>query len=424
MSEVTTPAAERVRRLQDELASSSVHALVVPSSDPHLSEYLPERWSGRAWVSGFTGSVGTLVVTTDRAALFADSRYWVQAEAQLEGSGIELVKIATAASANHLDWLGEAVPEGGVVAVDGTCLGLAAERSLRRALERRGIELRTDRDLLDGIWGNRPALPNDPVYEHTGEQAVRTRAANLAEVRSAMAHNGATHHLVSTVDDLAWIFGLRGSDVAYNPVFLAHALIEAERTLLFIESSKVDAELERALLADGVELRPYAEAAAAVEALGEESRLMVDPSRVTFGLVGGSSARLIETVNPSTLAKSRKTERELAFVREAMEQDGAAMCEFYVYAWFEAALGRERITELTIDERLTRARAARPGFVGLSFPTIAGFNANGALPHYRATEESHAVIEGDGLLLIDSGGQYLGGTTDITRVWGVGSVSD
>ncbi|HRC39149.1 MAG TPA: aminopeptidase P family protein, partial [Rubrivivax sp.] len=399
-------------------------ALLVPSADPHLSEYLPGRWQGREWLSGFTGSMGTLVVAADRAALFADSRYWVQAEAELAGTGIELVKIPTGHSAAHIDWLAQQVPRGAVVAVDGQVLGLASASALQAALEAAGVQLRTDVDLLDAIWPDRPALPAEPVYEHAPPQATQPRAERLAAVREAMARHGATHHFVSTVDDLAWITNLRGSDVSYNPVFLAHLLLDMTGGKLFVGQGKVDATLATRLAADGLQLAPYEQAGAALAALGPQARLLVDPKRVTQGLRAqvGLGTPVIEAINPSTLLKSRKSAAEAAFVREAMAEDGAALCEFY--AWFEAALARgEPITELTVDERMSAARARRSGFVGLSFNTIAGFNANGAMPHYRATAESHSFIEGDGLLLIDSGGQYLGGTTDITRVWPIGNVS-
>jgi Xaa-Pro aminopeptidase len=238
-----------------------------------------------------------------------------------------------------------------------------------------------------------------------------------------MAEHGATHHFVSTVDDIAWITNLRGADVDYNPVFIAHLLIDAKRATLFVGAGKVDAALATELAASGVQVADYGLAGAALAALGERDVLLIDPKRVTLAFRErvGARTRVVEAINPSTLFKSRKNDVEAAFVREAMAEDGAALCHFY--AWFEQALGRERITELTIDERLLAARAQRPGFKGPSFSTIAGFNANGALPHYRATPESHAVIEGNGLLLIDSGGQYLGGTTDITRVWPIGVIS-
>jgi Xaa-Pro aminopeptidase len=420
----SSPNRMRLAALREELARRGVHALLVPSSDPHLSEYLPSRWQGREWLSGFTGSMGTLVVGAEHAALFADSRYWVQAEAQLAGSGIELVRIATAASPAHLDWLVAHVPCGGVVAVDGQVLGLASAQALKARLDGAGITLSTTADLLDAIWPDRPTLPAQPVYAHRAPHASQPRAAKLAQVREAMARHGATHHFVCTVDDLAWLTNLRGSDVEYNPVFLAHLLIDATRATLFVVEGKVDTALRSELAADGIALAPYAQAGTALAALKAGDVLLLDPKRITLGFREqvGAGCRVVEAINPSTLLKSRKTAAEAAFVLEAMVEDGAAMCEFY--AWFEAALARgERITELTVDAQLTAARARRPGFVGLSFSTIAAWKGNGAMPHYRATPESHAVIEGDGLLLIDSGAQYLGGTTDITRVWPVGQVT-
>ena len=417
----TSPIRVRLERLRDALQHHGFEAVLVPSSDPHLSEYLPARWQAREWFSGFTGSMGTLVVTRARAALFTDSRYWSQAERELAASAIELVKITTASATTHIDWLVSRVAAGQVIAVDGQVIGLSAAQGLRKALDKAGVALRTDLDVIDAAWPERPALPSAAVYEHRAPEATRTRADKLADVRKAIAEQGATHHFVSTLDDIAWLFNLRGADVDYNPVFLAHALIDAERATLYVGRGKVPEAVAAALAEDGVQLAAYAEAPAALAALGKESVLLIDPRKVTLGMrerVHGA-VRVVEAINPSTLAKSRKSDAEAGHVRRAMEQDGAAMCEFY--AWLDQALARgEPITELTIDERLSAARAQRPGFVQLSFPTIAAFNANGAMPHYRATVESHARIEGDGLLLIDSGAQYLGGTTDITRVWAIG----
>ena len=238
---------------------------------------------------------------------------------------------------------------------------------------------------------------------------------------------GATHHVVSTLDDIAWLLNLRGDDVGFNPVFLAHLLVGPENATLFVDMAKVDAALRAKLADDGVLLASYEQSGAALSALGSDAVLLLDPKRVTLGTRRqAAGATLVEAINPSTLAKSRKSEAEAAHVRQVMVQDGVAMAEFY--AWFEAALASPSraapITELTIDEKLSAARARRPGHVGPSFATIAAFNANGAMPHYRATRASHAVIEGDGLLLIDSGAQYLGGTTDITRMWPIGTLGD
>ncbi|MDB6000777.1 MAG: Xaa-Pro aminopeptidase, partial [Rhizobacter sp.] len=390
-SALASTARSRIALAQAALKRHGLAAVLVPSSDPHLSEYLPERWQGRQWLSGFTGSMATLAVTQDGAALFADSRYWTQAEAELAGSGIELVKIPTAAPSHHIEWLTRQVPRGQAVGVDGAVLGLGAAQQLRKALEAGGITLRTDIDLLDEIWPQRPALPQAPVYEHTAPQAGMSRGDKLARLREAMAERGATHHLISTTDDIAWLFNLRGSDVDYNPVFLAHALIEPSRALLFVAQTKLPPELQRLLAQDGVQIAPYEKAAETLAELPADAVLLIDPRRLTLGLreAVGSNVRTIEATNPSTLAKSRKSPQDAAFVREAMERDGAAMCAFY--ARFEQALGRERVTELTVDEWLTAERVKQPGFKSLSFATIAGFNANGAMPHYRASAASHAV---------------------------------
>ena len=414
----------RIEHIRDALRAAQVHAALIPSADPHLSEYLPERWQGRQWASGFTGSMGTLVVTLDRAALFADGRYWASAEKELAGTGIELVKIVSAVAPAHVDWIASQLKPGQSLAVDGQVLGLAAAGVLRAGMDRAGIVLRTDVDVVQSAWEGRPGLPEGSVYEHLPPEAVVSRAEKLVHVRSAMARHGASHHFISTVDDIAWLLNLRGADVEYNPVFLAHVLLDATSAKIFVADGKISPAIVARLQADGVQVAPYADAPAALAALPTSAVLLMDPRRVTLGLREAAPAgvRVIEAINPSTLAKSRKTIAEAQFVREAMAEDGAAMCEFY--ARFEAALARgEKLSELTIDEWLSAERAKRAGFVGLSFPVIAGFNANGAMPHYRATPESYAQIEGDGLLLIDSGGQYLGGTTDITRVWPIGRIT-
>lgn len=421
----TSAVPARLAQLREAMAREGLAAALVPSADPHLSEYLPEHWQARRWLSGFTGSVGTLVVTPDFAGLWVDSRYWVQAAAELAGTGVELMKMTGGQQTQpHVEWLAEHVAAGATVGVDGAVLGVGAARALSAALAARGVTLRTDLDLLEVVWPERPALPVAPVFEHVAPYARTRRADKLAQVREAMRASGADAHAISTLDDIAWLFNLRGADVNYNPVFVAHALITPQAVELFVIDGKLDAALQASLAADGVSVRPYAQAAEALAALSAGSSLLIDPRRITFGTLQAvpASVRLIEAVNPSTFAKSRKTPAEIAHVRATMEQDGAALAEFF--AWFEAALGHQTITELTIDTELTAARARRPGFVSPSFATIAGFNANGAMPHYRATAESHATIAGDGLLLIDSGGQFVGGTTDITRVVPVGTPSE
>ena len=420
---------DRIARMRSALVKRGLAAYLVPTSDPHLSEYLPGHWASRSWLSGFTGSAGTLIVARDFAGVWTDARYWGQADAELAATGIETMRIPAASSAAHVDWLVEHLNVGDVVGVDGSVIGLAAARQLRSALTAHGIELDTTIDLLDDVWSDRPPLPTPQIFEHASPFAPRSRADKLDDVRMAMRDAGADAHFVSTLDDIAWLFNLRGSDVEYNPVFLAHALIEPKVATLFIADVKVPGAIRESLERDGVRIAPYDDARATLRALEDKRVLLIDPRRITlaFREAVPASVRVVEAINPSTFAKSRKTAEEIAHVRRAMEEDGAALAEFF--AWFEAALaqaqvGGDAITELTIDEKITAARARRKGFVSPSFSTIAGFNANGAMPHYRATESSHATIAGDGLLLIDSGGQYTSGTTDITRVVPVGRVSD
>lgn len=414
-----TPITQRLARVRDTLKNASVDALLVPSADPHLSEYLPAHWQGRQWLSGFTGSTATLVVTGGFAGLWADSRYWEQAEAELKGTDVELMKLAPG-QPGPFEWLGRELPSGGKVAVDGAVLGLAPARALREQLAPRAIELDLRGDLLGQVWDARPGLPGKPVYAHEAPYATETAASKLARVREVMVEKNASVHFIATLDDIGWLFNLRGSDVPYNPVFVAFALVFPDAAQLFVAPGKLAQPLVAALAAEGVQVRPYDAIGQALSQLPAQSRLLIDPARVTVGLLAqvAGGVEQVEAINPSTLFKSLKHEADAVHIRRAMEEDGAALCEFF--AWFEHAQGREAVTEITVDERLTAARARRPGYVCPSFGTIAAFNGNGAMPHYRATEASHARIEGNGLLLIDSGGQYLGGTTDITRMVPIG----
>ena len=418
--------AARLSALRAAMQQHGIDALIVPSADPHLSEYLPARWQGRQWLSGFTGSVGTFIATAGFAGVWTDNRYWTQAETELAGSAVSLMKTTSGASVQHIDWLAANLEPGQTVAVDARVLGLATARLLAEALSARRIHLRTDIDLLDAVWEDRPGLPQELLFEHQEPYVIIDRIGKLASVRESMARLGATHHFVSTLDDIAWLFNLRGSDVTYNPVFLAHALIGPQGATLFVADGKVTPELRIRLMADGVEVASYADAEATLNQLAPGTVLLLDPRRITSGMrqAVAPEVRVVESINPSTLAKSRKCDEEAAHVRHTMEQDGAALCEFF--AWLEGELAdpeRAPLTETAIDNHITAARSRRPYFVSPSFGTIAGFNANGAIMHYRASDDTHATIEGDGLLLIDSGGQYLGGTTDITRVVPVGTIS-
>jgi Xaa-Pro aminopeptidase len=419
-SKTTGVAMQRLAQARALMSREGIDAWLVPSADPHLSEYLPGYWQGRQWLSGFHGSVGTLIITKDFAGLWADSRYWEQASKELAGSGIELVKLQPGQT-GPLEWLAGQAKADSVVAVDGAVLAVASSRTLAANLYEKGARLRTDLDPLTELWNDRPALPAQPVYEYAAPHATETRTDKLTRLRTVMTERGADWHFLATLDDIAWLFNLRGADVSYNPVFISFALIGPNSINLFVASEKVDAALRGKLEQDGITLHEYTRIGTALRNVPKDARLLVDPARVTCGLLDylDSEVTLVEGLNPTTLFKSQKSAADTRHIRQAMEQDGAALCEFF--AWLDSALGNEPVSELTIDEKLSAARARRPGYVSQSFATIAGFNGNGAMPHYRATEEEHARIEGDGLLLIDSGGQYLGGTTDITRMVPIGT---
>ena len=412
--------ADKLSALRAQLDQYSLDAWIAPTADPHLSEYLPEHWQSRVWLSGFTGSAGTLVITKTAAALWADSRYWEQAAAQLAGSEIELGKLGT--GGNHVQWLLQHLPDGARVGIASDMLSLAELRNVQAAFAARNITLHYADDMIAKIWQTRPALPQEPVFVHEAPFAPESAADKLARVRNVMREKGASHHLVSSLDDIAWITNLRGSDVPYNPVFLSYLLIGTDSTTLFVDEAKLN-PASRALLAEaGITTAPYA---AVREALAEISDgLLVNPDKTAVSTLQlmPSESRLIENINPSTLFKSVKSAADLDHVREAMRQDGAALCGFF--AEFERNLADgTAMNELDIDTMLHKYRSARPNFVSLSFNTIAGYNANGALPHYAATPEAFSDINGSGLLLIDSGAQYLGGTTDITRVVPVGETT-
>lgn len=422
---MNSPIPERLQKLRQAMQQQGIAACLVPSADPHLSEYLPEHWSARAWLSGFTGSAGTLLVTADHAGLWTDSRYFSQGEQQLAGTGIDLMKQKIAHAPEHLLWLQQRLKRDEQVAVAGDSLSLAASRQIRRLLDEVGATLRTDLDLPASIWNDRPALPRAPVVEHALSWAHTPRADKLARVRTALRKQGATHHLLSSLDDVAWVTNLRGSDVECNPVFLAHLLVQADdKATLFVDRGKLSDTLVGALAADGVALADYATVTDALAELGQSDALLLDPARVVCAVTDAiaPAVRRIEAANPSTALKARKTAAELDHIREVMRRDGAALVR--AFRRLEERLGAGmRQTELDVDALLRAERSAQPHFIGESFDTIAGYQANGALPHYRATPEHHSPLDRKGLLLVDSGGQYLGGTTDITRVLALGDTS-
>lgn len=422
---MTSPIPARLAALRQAMRQHGVAACLIPTADPHLSEYLPAHWAAREWLSGFTGSAGTLVITATEADLWTDSRYFAQAEQQLAGSGIALKKQKLSHAPEHLQWLQQQLHEGQVLAVAGDSLSVAAHRQIERLLGEVGARVRTDLDLPGAVWPDRPALPRAAVFEHPAGYVGATRAQKLERLRASLRRQQASHHLVSSMDDVAWLTNLRGSDVECNPVFLAHLLVETEgHATLFVDRGKLSDALVAALHADGVRIADYATATDALGELDRGARLLFDPARTVCAVVEaiGADAERVEAANPSIAFKARKSETELEHIREVMRRDGAALARAFRRLEERLVAGMTQ-TELDVERLVREERAAQPDFIGESFATIAGYQANGALPHYRATPAAHSTLQRKGLLLVDSGGQYLGGTTDITRVLALGETT-
>lgn len=410
---------QRLAALRTAMQQHQLSAWIIPTADPHMSEYLPEYWQSRVYFSGFTGSAGVLVVQLDKAVLWTDARYWEQAAAELADSTIELGKQTQGVS--YLAQLLACLPDGAKVGIAPDMLSLAEKNAMQTALAAKSIGLWHEQDLAGQVWGAaRPALPSATVYPQKAEFVPHSAREKLARIRQAMKEQGATHHLISSLDDVAWTTNLRGGDVAFNPVFLSHLCVDEQRAILFVNPSKINAHIAAKLRADGIELQDYEDVATYLSTLS--GSILLDPAKVAVATLAQlpKEVLLIQANNPTYQFKAEKSPEELNHIRAAMLQDGIALCGFFADLEQQLADG-VRINEYDIDALLLKHRSQREHFVSPSFGTIAGFNANGAMPHYSAPADGSLYLEGDGLLLIDSGGQYHTGTTDITRVIPIGT---
>lgn len=406
------------------MKGEGVSAYIIPSADPHISEYLPDRYKCIEFASGFTGSAGTLVITEEFAGLWTDARYFVQAKEQLGGTGLELVPLQVQHTPEYINWLAERLPEGVTVAYDAKLLSIGLAQLLEAQLSPLGIYLKSDRDYLDPIWQNRPTLPTAPAFLVGEELTGESFESKLERLRAALKKHRADYHLISSLDDMAWLFNMRGADVKCNPVVLSFALISQETAILFVNTAKFSLEDQEKLLAAGVELEAYDLVERAIASLPDGVSIFIDPKRNCFALYKQlpKSVRVVQDTNPTTFFKAVKNEAEVANTRKTMIKDGVALTRFF--KWLEDNIGETKITELSVADKVLEFRAQQEGFVGESFDTIAGYKAHGALPHYRVTEESDAELRADGLFLLDSGGQYHTGTTDITRMVSLGNLTE
>lgn len=412
----SSPIPSRLAALRTKMRRASLAAYIIPSTDPHQSEYTPAYWQRRQWLSGFTGSVGDLVVTLDQACLWTDSRYFLQAEEQLLGTTIELQRMGQAGVPTLKAWLAENLERGQLVGVDPRLISLDGRGELERALEPAGVELAlVENNLVDELWDDdRPAPPDAPLRLHPRRYAGASTAEKLSELREKMEEAGASALLIPRLDAAAWLFNIRGGDVDFTPVAVAYGLVTADRAMLFVDEHKVDGKVDRALSPE-VQVRPYE---AVAEELGKLGRagvtVWVDPAATTAWAARAlEGAELLRRPDPITATKARKCSTEIRGARAAHLRDGLALVRFL--RWLQDSVGHQKVTELSAAAKLEALRAELELFQGLSFRTISAVGAHGAIVHYGATTESDRPLRPRGLYLVDSGGQYLDGTTDVTR---------
>ena len=412
---------DKLKKVREFMSVQGIAALVAVSSDPHQSEYLPDHWKTRQWLTGFTGSAGTAVVTMSQALLWTDFRYWIQAKAQIKGSEFQLIKLGEPDEPDVDQWLLDHLHPGDRVSMDGKVVSLAMVRKFEKKLEAGSIKLLTDSDLIQDAWADRPALPTTPAWDFPLTYAGKSRPDKLADIRKTMAGSGANWHLMTALDDIAWTFNLRGNDIPSKPVNMAFALVGPETACLFMDPAKTDKDLAAKLAREGVELCPYDEVENALGALLDGQGIQLDPDRTSFSLFKAvnSKCRIIEKSSPAQDLKAVKNETEIRHIRETAVKDGVAVTNFLF--WLEHEKGP--MTELSTEKRLFQFRQEQTDFQDVSFSSIMAFGEHSAICHYSADPESDVPVTDQEMFLTDSGGNYLTGTTDITRTLHLGAPS-
>lgn len=407
---------ERIAALREAMKQHKIDAYIIPTSDPHMSEYPADCWKYREWISGFTGSAGTVIITADKAGLWTDSRYFLQASTQLEGTGIELFKMMLPETPTIPEFLTHELKDGQTVGLNGETYSLADARSLEKALAEKEIKLNTNASLIDPIWKERPAIPEAPMFEMPIELSGKSTEDTLLDINKMLHKAGADCTILSALDEVAWTFNIRGTDVAYNPVVISYAFVSEKESVLFVNPKKIPAEIAEHLKKEGVTLADYGMLATFLSRLPERTRVFIDSKRTNVAIYNAlpKSSILIEGISPANHLKSIKNETEIKGFRNAVLKDGIAMTKFYF--WLEKMLkAGEKVTELSAAAKLTALRSEQPQYVMDSFASISSYGPHGAVVHYSPTPETDTELKTDSLYLLDSGAQYLDGTTDITR---------
>jgi Xaa-Pro aminopeptidase len=413
---------EKLKIIRDKMRELNISAYIVLSSDPHKSEYLPEYWQVRKWISGFTGSCGDLVISEDDACLWTDSRYFIQAEDQLKGTGIRLQKMREPSYPTLSEWLYENMPKGSSIGVNGSTLSVEYYNTINNLISKKDISIETNIDLIDNMWTDRPSLFKSEIFSLDLKYSGVSRKEKIKTIQNLMEKKNASYHFLSALDEISWTLNIRSNDVDYTPVVISYLLITSNSTILFANESNISSELRKELNSDNIEILDYSKADKYLEGIEKDSTFLLDPKNTSYYYYNliNTNHTIVEEDNPSLCLKSIKNETEISGSKKTHFKDGIALSKFWY--WLEQNIDKS-LTELDLEDKLLELRSEEDLFVTNSFGTIVAYGPNAALPHYSASKESNRTIENKGLLLIDSGGQYLDGTTDITRTMSVGETT-
>lgn len=413
---------ERIHHLRALMAENHIDAYIVPTSDFHESEYVGDYFKARKYMSGFTGSAGTLVVTLNEAGLWTDGRYFIQAARQLDGSDITLYKMGEEGVPAIEEFLQDKMPEHGVLGFDGRVINTRFGLKLKDKLTDKNVTVAYEKDLVDSIWTDRPNLPKEPAFLLDVKYAGKSSVHKLTEVRTEMKKQAATVHIITSLDDIAWLFNIRGNDIECNPVVLSYAIITLDKAYLFVDKDKLTSEIQKQLATDKVEVKGYNEIYEFVKTFTTKETILLDTNKVNYAIYHNLNAdiKVIDTKNPTVLMKAIKNPVEIENLKKSHLKDGVAFTKFMY--WLKTNIGKTEITEISASDYLEERRREQEGFIELSFDTICAYKANAAMMHYSANADSNAILKPEGLLLVDSGGQYYEGTTDITRTMALGEV--
>lgn len=416
--------AERITALRALMADRGYDVYMVPTDDNHQSEYVGEHFKARAFITGFTGSAGTAVITKDEAGLWTDGRYFVQAAQQLEGSGVKLFKMGEPGVPTVEEYIANVIPENGTLGFDGCVVAMGEGQALVEAVAPKHAKINYSEDLIDLIWEDRPALSEKPAFALGEEYTGESTSSKLARIREAMKEHGATVHVIAALDDVCWTTNLRGDDIEYFPLLLSYAVITMDDMKLYIDERKLTDEMKDALAKDHISLRPYNAIYEDVKELSSSDIILVDPARLNYALYNNlpKEAKVVEAMNPTVLMKAMKNDVEIKNIINAHIKDGVAITRFMY--WLKKNIGKIEITEISAAEKLEEFRKEQEGYLWQSFEPICGSGEHGAIVHYAATEETNVPVVTDGLFLTDTGGGYMEGSTDITRTFAFGKLSD